>query len=561
VSNLLSNACKFTERGHVHVAIERATSGWSPDMEILTHASSVMAIRVSDTGIGIPADKQRVIFEAFQQADGTTSRRYGGTGLGLSISRELVRLLGGEISVSSEPGKGSTFTVYLPLDGVLPGELPPSVPHSPTAAADGGGDHKALPSRPFVIATPEFVDDRATINRGDRVVLIVEDDVNFARVLLDVAHQNGFRGLVALSAESGLQLAREHQPDAMTLDIGLRGTDGWELLEQLHSEPLTRDIPVHIISVREEDAERGRQLGLSFLTKPVSKEALEEVFQQISGGHVKRVLVVEDDAVQREAIVDALVSQDLEVVAVATAKEALLAARRLSFDCIVLDLMLPDMHGSRLLGRLRREVKTKRVPIVVYTAAELTAGEQSRIEAASGALVFKSPHSTDLLLDQVGGFLRRVRSNGESSQPEAGTATVPLQSEREQALRGRTVMIVDDDVRNIFALTSVLEREGMNVVPVESGREALELLRERQDVDVVVMDIMMPDLDGYETTRLVRELSGRQELPIIALTAKAMKGDRERCLEAGASDYIAKPVDTTELVAMLASWIGKPVQA
>src|SRR5207248_299920 len=471
VGNLLSNACKFTEHGHVHVAIERGIKGWSASLETLNRAPGVIAIRVADTGIGIPVEKQRVIFEAFQQADGTTSRRYGGTGLGLSISRELAQLLGGEIRVGSEPGQGSTFTVYMPMDTTVALEAASGVPTSPTAG---------LPTRPYVVATPEFVDDRATISQGDSVVLIVEDDVNFGRVLLDLAHRSGFKGLVALDGASAVENARNFHPNAITLDLGLRDTDGWNVLEKLQADPLTRDIPIHIISVHESDAETARKRGVSFLSKPVDKETLEELFRRIGKGDVKRGLVIEDDPIQRERIVDALVTQDVEVVAVASAKESLIAIKRLLFDCIVLDLMLPDMHGSRLLARFRREARTKRVPIVVYTAADLTPGEQSRIESASGAIVFKSPRSSEQLLNEVSGFLERVGSE-KRSRTVAREAKPPAAPPAQPQVSGRTVLIVDDDIRNIFALTSILERNGMHVLAVESGREALEVLTQRND--------------------------------------------------------------------------------
>jgi signal transduction histidine kinase/CheY-like chemotaxis protein len=550
VGNLLSNACKFTEHGRVHVAIDRARAGWSPTVDSLNRASAVVAVSVTDTGIGIPLEKQRVIFEPFQQADGTTTRRYGGTGLGLSISRELAQLLGGEIRVESEPGRGSTFTVFLPLDLAVV---------EPVRGAPGPASNQP-PARPYVVATPEFVDDRATISKRDSVVLIVEDDVNFAKVLLDLAHQGGFKGLVALDGASAVEHARNFHPNAITLDLGLRDTDGWEVLEKLHADALTRDIPIHIISVHESDADAARKRGISFLTKPVDKGTLEDLFHELGKGDLKRVLVIEDDAIQRESIVDALVAQDIEVVAVATAKEALVAIKRLAVDCIVLDLILPDMHGSRLLARFRREPKTKRVPIVVYTAADLTPGEQSRIESASGALVFKSPHSSEQLLNEVSGFLRRVGSEKVSRQP-AEAATPPVPPTPTVDVAGRTVLIVDDDIRNIFALTSVLERHGMNVLAVESGPEAIDLLDERDDVDVVLMDIMMPEMDGFETIGLVRQEPARTSLPIIALTAKAMPGDRERCLEAGANDYLAKPVDTTTLLMKLGEWTRKPVSS
>ncbi|HVD02158.1 MAG TPA: HAMP domain-containing protein [Candidatus Dormibacteraeota bacterium] len=563
--NLLSNSFKFTEQGRVGLRINLARGGWSADRASLNTASGVISFEVSDTGIGIAREKHRHIFEAFQQADGSTARRFGGTGLGLTISRQLVTLLGGEIKLESEVGQGSTFTVYLP---VKPGRTRPEGRRSAAARditeAGVGAIERAVTDGLFrpglnqVEELPEGIeDDRATVTPADRTVLILEDDPNFATVLLDLAHQNGFKGLIALHGETALLLARQFRPSAITLDLGLRDMSGWAVLDRLKQDPETSGIPVHIISVFEDGAERGLSGGAStYLTKPVGKETLEGLFARIeafisTGG--RKLLVVEDDPIQRQHIVETVSQGDVEAVAVGTGKEALEILRTSHVDCVVLDLGLPDIDGHKLIDQIHRLPGQKQLPIIIYTAAELSVNSQARLKKTAKMVIQKSADSAGELAKEVNGFFARVRE-----QRPATTALAepfrPLEVP-DVELGSRRALVVDDDVRNIFALTALLERQGMEILHAESGREAIQLLHENPSIEVVLMDIMMPGMDGYETMSAIRRIDGFENLPIIALTAKAMKGDREKCLEAGASDYIAKPVDPEHLLGLLRSWL------
>jgi hypothetical protein len=577
LKNLLSNAFKFTERGEVKLRVAVATQGWSLDQAILNRSGTVIAFSVSDTGIGIAPDKQKVIFEAFQQADGTTSRKYGGTGLGLSISREIARLLGGEIQLVSNFGDGSTFTLYLPQtyegeqstsssssrDGRaetlrretrVPENSPPVTPYRPLPAANAlppsnQGDSRHIPS-----SIPDLRDDRDEIQSSDRVLLIVEDDPNFARILLDLAREQGFKGLVALRSETGLALAREFKPDAITLDIRLPGMDGWTVLDRLKHDPTTRHIPVHILSV-DEGRQRGLQLGaIAYLQKPVTHEALTDALsgiKQFIERKVKNLLVVEDNEVQRESIVELIGNTDVQTTAVSTGEAALTALRNEQFDCVVLDLGLPDMTGFELIEQIKQEVGLSKVPIIVYTGKELSKQEETELKRIAETIIIKDVRSPERLLDETALFLHRVQAN----LPAPKQQILEKLHQTDPILANKRVLIVDDDVRNIFALTSMLEQHQMQVLYAENGRDGLASLQKTPDVDVVLMDVMMPEMDGYETMRAIRKLSQFTSLPIIALTAKAMKGDREKCIEAGASDYITKPVDTEQLLSLLRVWL------
>jgi CheY-like chemotaxis protein/HAMP domain-containing protein len=569
--NLVSNAVKFTERGAVEVVIEPATGGWNTENRSLREAQSVIAFRVRDTGIGIPAEKQKIIFEAFQQADGTTSRKYGGTGLGLSISRGLVALLGGEIRLESVPDQGSTFTVYLPAG--LPREAAePALDLAPASAAEPVDPLPALlePAPEGEAEAPARVaDDRASVRPGDRVVLLVEDDATFATVLLDLAHQNGFKGLVALSADEAVALAQEVVPDAVTLDIGLGERSGWTVLERLRRSEATRQIPVHVISVREEDAQRGLEEGLTFLTKPVTKETLEALFRGLRppAQGPRRILVVEDDPVQQRDIVAQLTGPELDVLAVGTGQDAIRAVEQREVDCIVLDLGLPDMSGFDLIDRVREDPRRRGIPIIVYTALDLTKRAQSRLRKSTRSVLTKDRTEPDRLLEKVRHFLMEAVPDAPEppaklprARPAAKARAARGNGHRRAApppdgLGGRRVLVVDDDVRNVFALTALLERHGMEVLTAENGMEAIEILERTPGIDVVLMDVMMPEMDGYQTIGEIRKRAELRGLPIIALTAKAMKGDRERCLAAGASDYVAKPVDPGQLVSLLRIWV------
>jgi CheY-like chemotaxis protein/nitrogen-specific signal transduction histidine kinase len=557
LKNLLSNAFKFTERGSVSLRASLATGGWNPEQELLNAANAVVAFSVSDTGIGIPKEKHGVIFEAFQQGDTGTSRKYGGTGLGLSISRQITRLLGGEIRIESAPGEGSTFTLYLPL-------LYPVQPQSPATEGDADGTAAGEPAKPAATASSRVMlapvveraisDDRAAIEDGDRILLIAEDDPNFAQILLDLARDRGFKGIVAQRADRALALAREYQPTAVTLDLRLPDADGWTILDRLKHDPATRHIPVHIISV-EENWQRGLRLGaIDFLTKPATKESLSEALttlHEFVDRPIKRLLVVEDDEAAQRSIVELIGNGDVLTTTVGTGEAALAALQHGRYDCMVLDLGLPDMTGFQLITRVKSEIGLRKLPTIIYTGKQLTKREETELGRLAESVVIKDARSPERLLDETALFLHRVTAN----LPEAKRRMLEQLHRTDPTLTGRTVLIVDDDVRNIFALTTFLERSEMKVVYAESGREGIVRLQETPEIDVVLMDVMMPEMDGYETMRAIRETAKFRHLPIIAVTAKAMKGDREKCIEAGASDYIAKPVDMEQLLSLLRVWL------
>ncbi|MFL5492814.1 MAG: response regulator, partial [Gemmatimonadales bacterium] len=559
LKNLLSNAFKFTERGTVTLKASLATGGWNAEQELLNAANVVVAFSVSDTGIGIPKEKHGVIFEAFQQGDTGTSRKYGGTGLGLSISRQITRLLGGEIRIESTPGEGSTFTLYLPL-------IYPTQPASaPAAGSDGAGEGAESGGETTRLSTPSprvmlapvvergVADDRGILEEGDRILLIAEDDLNFAQILLDLARDQGWKGLVAHRADRTLALAREYQPTAVTLDLRLPDADGWTILDRLKHDPATRHIPVHIISV-DENWQRGLRLGaIDFLTKPATKESLSQALtnlQEFIERPVKRLLVVEDDATAQRSIIELIGAGDVQTTAVGSGEAALEALQAGRYDCMVLDLGLPDMTGFQLITRVKSEIGLRKLPTIVYTGKQLTSREEAELGRMAESVVIKGARSPERLLDETALFLHRVTAD----LPEGKRRMLEQLHRTDPTLTGRTVLIVDDDVRNIFALTTFLERSEMNVVYAESGREGIGRLQETE-VDVVLMDVMMPEMDGYETMRAIREMSTYRHLPIIAVTAKAMKGDREKCIEAGASDYIAKPVDMDQLLSLLRVWL------
>jgi HAMP domain-containing protein/signal transduction histidine kinase/CheY-like chemotaxis protein len=565
LKNLLSNAIKFTEEGSVTLRVREAPEDLQFAGDTLSHAERVIAFSVVDTGIGIPSDKLRLIFEAFQQADGTTSRRFGGTGLGLSISREIARLLGGEIHVHSTPGEGSTFTLYLPERYVphAPAETGADILRElssgisiPDATARDGHDRELAAVETAVLEPSEIPDDRDSIEPGDRVVLIVEDDSEFARTELSVARERGFKGLVALRGDTGLALAREFRPDAIVLDMNLPVLDGWTVLDRLKRYPSTRHIPVHILSAGEERQPALLAGAAAFVQKPASLEALNDVFGGIEAfidRDVRRALVVDDDEVQRESIVQLLSGDgDVEVVAVGSSEDALAALEEGgSFDCIVLDLKLPKMTGFALLEKVKADERFAGLPVIVYTGKELTRREETKLKRYAETIVVKDARSPERLLDETSLFLHRV----ESKLPDEKRKMLEQLHSADEVFLGKKVLIVDDDVRNVFALTSALEATGMEVIFAENGRDGIECLKANPDVDLVLMDVMMPELDGYETTRTIRELPEFERLPIIALTAKAMKGDRERSIAAGASDYITKPVDTDQLLSLMRVWL------
>jgi HAMP domain-containing protein/CheY-like chemotaxis protein/signal transduction histidine kinase len=549
LKNLLSNAFKFTDQGVVSMAVSTAESGWSADHPILSGAANVVSFRVTDTGIGIPAEKQRIIFEAFQQADAGTSRKYGGTGLGLAISRELASLLGGEIQLHSTPGKGSTFTLYLPQTYV-----------GPTAAATQS-DRRAPIAHAMqksVVVEPieRIEDDRDSLQPEDATLLIVEDDPHYARVLRDLSRDKGFKVLVATRGSEALSLAREFHPSAVSLDVFLPDMLGWTVLNHLKQDPTTRHIPVQMLTL-DEDRRHGLSRGaFSFVTKPTSTEGLDAALSRVRdyvAPRRKKLLVVEDNPAEQLSIRELLGDKDIDVSTVATGMEALEAIENEPFDCAVLDLRLPDMTGFEVLERLGENPLASDLPVVVFTGKELSPEEDARLHNFARSVIVKGVESPERLLDETALFLHRV------------VADLPVEKQKmldrlhrsDEALVGRKVLVVDDDVRNIFALSSVLERRGMTVLSAGTGHEAISTLETTPDVAIVLMDIMMPEMDGYETMQVIRQNAMFRRLPIIALTAKAMKGDREKCLEAGASEYLAKPVNTDQLLSALRMWLHR----
>jgi HAMP domain-containing protein/CheY-like chemotaxis protein/signal transduction histidine kinase len=550
LKNLLSNAVKFTAHGHVEVRVGIATEGWTPDHAVLCNTPQVVAFAVEDTGIGVPPEKQRLIFEAFQQADAGTSRKYGGTGLGLAISRELAVLLGGEIKLVSVHGQGSTFTLYLPLKYAGPDA---GLATARQVAATRGATRAVANILP-VLHEEQVVDDRESLEPGDPVLLIIEDDPHYARILLGLARDHGFKAIVAAKGALGLAFARQYRPAAITLDIFLPDMLGWTVLNQLKLDPSTRHIPVQIVTLEEE-----RQHGLahgafSYLVKAPTTEGLEAAFARIktaTAPRTKRLLIIEDNAIERASIAELLGHDDIEMVPVDSGGDALAAMRSQPFDCIVLDLRLPDMSGFDLLEQMQAELPLTEIPVVVFTGKELTQVEEARLRAMAKSIVLKDVHSPERLLDETALFLHRVVTE----LPAAKQAMIEHLHGGKEVLRGRKVLVVDDDARNIFALTSVLENHEMEVISSTNGRQAVDIVSETPDLSIVLMDIMMPDMDGYETMRQIRRSPQFRTLPILALTAKAMKGDREKCLDAGASDYIAKPVNTDQLLSLMRVWL------
>ncbi len=567
LKNLLSNAFKFTEKGQVTLSIKMADRRSNFALESLNQADRVISFAVTDTGIGIPAEKHWIIFEAFQQADGTTSRKYGGTGLGLSISREIARLLGGEIRVVSAPGEGSTFTLYLPRAYKAP--IHESAKQYVQAkeldrrarmyGEDLLAESSSLTSGEYYEMV-EVPDDRDDINPGDRVVLIVEDDVLFAQVLLDIARVKGFKGLVAVQGDAALTLARRYKLDAITLDIRLPDRDGWTVFDRLKRDPKTSHIPIHVITADDRDYHPRRHGAFTHLCKPVTREQLVESFDKIAAfaeRHVRRLLVVEDDDVQRMSIVELIGEGDVQTTDVATGEEALAELQSEEFDCMVLDLRLPDIDGFELIERIQKELGLVDLPIIIYTGKELTDKEETQLRRVADAVVVKEANSPERLLAETSLFLHRV----ETDLPEPKRRMLERLLRSDPILGGRKVLIVDDDVRNIFALTSALEAYHMTVLRAENGSEGIELLEQNPDTDLVLMDIMMPEMNGYETLQAIRQIEQFRQLPIIALTAKAMKTDRDKCIEAGASDYIAKPLDMDQLLSMLRVQLYRPKAA
>ncbi|ANE48112.1 histidine kinase [Paenibacillus swuensis] len=547
LKNLLSNAFKFTNLGYVSLSMEA------------TGDQSVRMI-VRDSGIGIPQEKQELIFEAFRQADGTTSRKYGGTGLGLSISRELAKLLHGNLEVESIEGQGSTFILTIPLqlnssamqEAAASVEQPiVTVPlyHEVIATIESG---KGLSEAPM----PSLEDDRADLNSEDRVILIVEDDVNFAKILMDMARNRGFKVITAQQGDQGLSLAKMYTPDAILLDIQLPVMDGWSILHHLKNAAETRHIPVHVISVADE-IHQGLTMGaMAFLKKPSERDRLEQVFSEIEGfieRNLRKLLIVESDIKQCKELVDLIGHDDIMITEVHTGEEAIEILRNQQFDCMVLDMELTDISGFELLDLIRASDELKGMPIIIHVSKEMDKYTEVKLKRYAEAIIIKDVRTPERLLDETMLFLHRI----EADLPLEKREMLRRYQNKEAIFDGKRILLVDDDIRNVFAISSVLEAYGMQVSFAENGREALEQLNTKANYDLVLMDIMMPEMDGYEAMQNIREMPKYSKLPIIALTAKAMKDDRQKCIEAGASDYVIKPIQPDQLLSLMRVWLYK----
>ena len=546
LKNLLSNAFKFTEKGGVTLSVER-------------EGDEGIALSVTDTGIGISQEQQQSIFEAFRQADGTISRRYGGTGLGLSISRELARLLGAGITLTSAPGKGSRFTLFMPL-AYDPAKVPQRDEH-PAPLPPAAPVAKPAETRKPARAVKPVDDDREVLTGGQRILLVVEDDSSFAGILRDIARESGFQCLVAGSAEEALILARKHRPSAIVLDVGLPDQSGLAVLERLKRDVDTRHIPVHVVSAADH-TQTALSLGaIGYLVKPVKREelssALEAITSRLSASS-RRVLIVEDDKVQREAVGKLLASGDVETVGVATAAECLERLKTETFDCMVLDLNLPDASGFSLLETLSQEGGYAFPPVIVYTGHDLSQADEQRLRRYSDSIIVKGARSPERLLDEVSLFLHQVVTD----LPPEQQSMIKKAHNRDAALEGRRILVVEDDVRNVYSITNILEPRGAIVEIARNGKEAIEALEtsakdEGGAIDLVLMDVMMPVMDGLTATAEIRKDSRFKKLPIIALTAKAMPDDQARCIEAGANDYMAKPLDVDQLLSLVRVWMPR----
>ncbi len=564
VKNLLSNAFKFTKQGSVSLDVYR------PDRKVDLSRSGLdpaeaIAISVADTGIGMTPEQLKVIFEAFQQADGSTSRQYGGTGLGLSISRELAANLGGQIDVTSQPGQGSTFTLYLPItkEGVVEEEAEPSdqaAPPSKPTTSQHSVSPPAQPDKPVVPKSPSPKDDRAELAAPDdrdesvKIVAIIEDDPKFAKVVHDYAHKKGFKCLIAGEGETGLELVQTYQPDAVILDLNLPDMSGWEVLTTLKNDPAMRHIPVHIMSVDDQDLNAFKKGAMGYLTKPISQEYLDNAFQKIEhfiSQDIKSLLLVEDDVNSRMSVKKLLDGSDVQISEADNGRQALDLLRDQHFDCMILDLSLPDMSGFEVLNTINDDDTIAKCPVIIYTGRDLTAEENMELMQYADRVIVKGVKSPERLLDETALFLHRVVAD----MPKEKQQTIKQLYNEDEMLKDKKVLVVDDDMRNSFALSKLLSDKGIIVQIAKDGQRALDMLDEGLEVDLILMDIMMPVLDGYETIKRIRAQRQFSGLPILALTAKAMKGDREKCLEAGANDYLSKPIDVDRLFSMLRVWL------
>ena len=543
LKNLLSNAIKFTEKGCV-------------SLNIIRNTESTVIFSVTDTGIGIQENKQETVFEAFQQADGGTSRKYGGTGLGLSISRELAKLLGAEIKLNSKLNEGSTFSLIIPLEiypeleSVGTDTMKESVLYKPRP--DGYRDKKNTQ----YLNHPSIQDDRETITKDDKVVLIIEDDLNFSSILLKQANQKGFKCLSASTGEDGLLLGAKYKPQAIILDMKLPGMNGHDVLHELKSNPSVRHIPVHIISGNERSLELIKDGAIEYLRKPINKNDLEEAFNRVENfvnRKIKNLLIIEDNENSRKAIRILIGNGDVKCLEAGTGKEALAMYEQNNIDCIILDIGLPDMSGFDLIRKLETRKSHNIPPIIIYTGKELTKDENYELQKYAETIIIKGIKSEERLLDETALFLHRTVSN----LPESKQAIIKNLYDKESVFHSKKILLVDDDMRNVFALSKILQERGTEIIKAENGKIALEMLDTYPDIDMVLMDIMMPEMDGYEAMKRIRSQEKFKSIPVIALTAKAMKDDKQKCIAAGANDYISKPIDVERLLSLMRVWLSK----
>ncbi len=558
LKNLLSNAFKFTDKnGSVTITFAHVPSGWQFHNICVDSSRPMISISVKDTGIGIPAEKQQLIFEAFKQADGSTSRKYGGTGLGLSISRELSVLLKGEIQIRSIPGEGSEFTLFIPVDnqdetpGASTKTKSQTIAHSLPADQPGNDSPVNEPG-------PEI-----NLSQADRLLLIIEDDPDFARLLQNQATRKGFTGMIASRGDTGLINAKRFRPDAIILDLNLPGMDGWSVMRRLKADPELKHIPVHILSGQDYKDKSVPQGAVEVMQKPVNQEQLNGIFENLGRNldkRFKKVLVIEDNPSQNDSIRALLDNPELECYSALNGKEAMDLLEREHIDLITLDLTLPDIQGLELLKQIKNTERWKELPVIIYTGKNLSMDENRELSRYSQSIIVKTERSFERLLNEANLFLKRLDEGCEDTpdkhilNPVKNPEITKAAATARQAplyLKGKKVLLVDDDIRNIFAMTSILEEQECTIVVANDGREALNMLNQHPDTDFVLMDIMMPEMDGYEAMKQIRAQEKYFHLPIVALTAKAMKGDKERCMEAGASDYLSKPVDPSKLISMI----------
>jgi tubulin-specific chaperone A len=553
--NFISNALKFTEVGSITLAISRPAKDTFLQQSGLTPGNAI-AFAVSDTGIGIKKKMQQLIFEAFQQADGSTSRKFGGTGLGLSISREFAKHLRGEIQLDSEQGEGSRFTLYLPEQLIVRGKGH----EKETRGGAEGGESEANTLSQANAETEHRAqmdairDDRRDLSRDDKSILIIEDDPVFLKTLKSLAQEKGFKTLIAGDGETGLHMADYYHPSAIILDVGLPGMDGWKVMTRLKETPGTRHIPVHFISGTEKPHDAIKMGAVGYLLKPVSMDQLNQAFatiEELIDTQVKRLMLVGGDETEIVRIKELLNDEDISIENLGAGNEALQHLRREVYHCIILGLTLSDMAGTELIRQIREDTMISHVPIIVYTDKELTNHERVYLDSHCERVITKNPKSLERLFDETTLFLHRVEAN----LPENKRRILKMVHDKESIFKDKKILITDDDMRNVFALTSILEDKGIKVVTAKNGREGVSRVVENPDLDLVLMDIMMPEMNGYDAMRKIREMDGYGRMPIIALTAKAMRGDRSKCIEAGANDYLSKPVDSDKLLSMLRVWL------